>query len=413
MLCNIGWGQLTVSFTSNEVCKGGITLLTSTATTGTGTITNFNWDLNGNGSYNNAIGQSINFQFSTADTFSVGLQVITDQGDTGTTSRSVVVRAQPNAGFQATAVCVGNSTVFINTSTISNGVISSYTWNFGDGITGTGTFPSHQYSAAQTFTASMVATADNGCTDSISGTATIRSLPTVSIVLNGTGELCSTDSTILVASTNASNYFWSTGASGDTLTVKASGWYYLTGSDQFACVNKDSIQIDTLFDPTITEIADTFVIRGNSIQLFASGANSYSWSPSASLNDPTSATPTATPTESTVYSVVGTTSSGCTANRAVSVLVKDDYWIDYTNVITPNGDGVNDVFRIRNIDMFNMCKFRIYNRWGDLMFSRSNYLNDWAGTWDGHPLPADTYYFTIDCADVEGNDFNGAITILK
>ena len=289
-----------------------------------------------------------------------------------------------------------------------------YSWSFGDNTSSSEKLPTHQYATPGNFTVNLTVTAENGCTDSKTGIATVRELPTAAIILNGSTELCDTDSAILIASTNAPTYFWSNGLGGDTLVAKQEEEYILIATDQFGCVNRANIFIEELDAPVVVEHRDTALVKGNSIELSVIGnAASYSWSPSSSLNRASGETVIASPTESTTYRVTGTSSKGCTTTKEVYVRVDDDYTIDYTNVITPNGDGVNDKFRIRNIHRFQFCPLRIYNRYGDMVFSRQDYRNDWEGTFDGGQLPEDTYYFTIDCSDVENNQFTGAITIIR
>ena len=118
LAASLSFAQVTASFVADTVCFGSITSLISTSSTTVGSITNYNWDLNGNGQFNNAIGSSINFQFDNAGIYTVGLQVITDLSDTAETIMNVLVNDRPSANFNATTVCDGNSTLFLNTSFI-------------------------------------------------------------------------------------------------------------------------------------------------------------------------------------------------------------------------------------------------------------------------------------------------------
>ncbi|PCJ83172.1 MAG: hypothetical protein COA57_11810 [Flavobacteriales bacterium] len=403
-------GQLTVDFTTDTVCYGSITQLSDQITTSDSIISEL-WDLTGNGQFNNAMGAVVNYQFGKADTFNVGLQVITDAGDTGTAYKSVIVLAQPVAAYTPTNVCLGNANVFVNQSTISSGTIT-YSWDFGDSSTDTAQYPQHTYATIGTSNTQLIVTADNGCIDTTTSTATVYSLPQVAIILAGNSLICDQDSTILIASTNASSFFWSTGDSGDTLEIGSADWYFLVATDDNACVSRDSVEIAALVAPTISVIPDTFVVKGSSIQLYASGGTGYTWSPSASLDNASSETPMASPTEKTTYTVKGTGSNGCSVEKTVVVDVKDDYWVDATNMITPNGDGMNDVWKVRNIGMFPDCKFLIFNKWGDAVYESTGYQNDWGGTYNGNPLPEDTYYYIIKC-DNEANSFSGAITLVR
>ena len=68
-----------------------------------------------------------------------------------------------------------------------------------------------------------------------------------------------------------------------------------------------------------------------------------------------------------------------------------------TNVITPNGDGVNDALIIENYDpsVNRDSQITVYNKWGDAVFKAAPYLNDWTGTYGSKSLPDGTYYFVF------------------
>jgi gliding motility-associated-like protein len=80
-------------------------------------------------------------------------------------------------------------------------------------------------------------------------------------------------------------------------------------------------------------------------------------------------------------------------------------------IITPNGDGINDLWKVEEIKQYQPCKLVIYSRWGDELFSDNNYNNTWDGTYKGKTLPEGTYYFVLETAD--GKVYKGAINILK
>ena len=68
------------------------------------------------------------------------------------------------------------------------------------------------------------------------------------------------------------------------------------------------------------------------------------------------------------------------------------------NVMTPDGDGVNDMFLIGCLSEFPAASVKIFNRWGDIVYATNNYANDWNGTYEGKPLPAGTYYYYLKLA---------------
>jgi gliding motility-associated-like protein len=110
--------------------------------------------------------------------------------------------------------------------------------------------------------------------------------------------------------------------------------------------------------------------------------------------------------ESGVYSVkVG---DGCQTgvSSTVRVRAKQCNFV-IPNVITPNNDGENDVFRITELDLYKPLSLKVYNRWGKLMYQNSNYLNDW----NGDELPSGTYFIHISAPYFQ--PYKGWLEILR
>jgi gliding motility-associated-like protein len=82
------------------------------------------------------------------------------------------------------------------------------------------------------------------------------------------------------------------------------------------------------------------------------------------------------------------------------------------NVITPNGDGYNDVFDLSEVVRIDSCDIIILDRWGAQVYEQNRYVSGWNGTTQGgDPLPDGTYYFLLVCDDVVR--FRGAITVVR
>jgi len=81
------------------------------------------------------------------------------------------------------------------------------------------------------------------------------------------------------------------------------------------------------------------------------------------------------------------------------------------NGLSINGDGFNDVWVIQGIDDFPNNKVSVFNRWGNLVYEASKYLNTWEGTWQDQPLPSGTYFYLID--DGEGRNYTGWLYLTR
>jgi gliding motility-associated-like protein len=86
--------------------------------------------------------------------------------------------------------------------------------------------------------------------------------------------------------------------------------------------------------------------------------------------------------------------------------------LNIPTAFTPDGDGVNDTWRIRSLTDFPHCNVEIFNQWGSLVFRSSGYGTPWDGRYNGEPAPAGAYYFVIDLGD-HTNKFNGTVTIIR
>ena len=166
---------------------------------------------------------------------------------------------------------------------------------------------------------------------------------------------------------------------------------------------------------TITAASNNVTIsKGYSALLRVTGTGlvTYSWSPSTGLSSTNIANPIASPTQTTVYAVTVSNTMGLSTTVYVTVNVVEDYNITPNNVLTPNGDGVNDKWVIGNLSSYPNNQVQIFDRAGRLLYVQSNYQNEWDGTINGVPLNEDTYYFVINFGSGV-NPKKGFITIVR
>lgn len=159
---------------------------------------------------------------------------------------------------------------------------------------------------------------------------------------------------------------------------------------------------------------DTIIIAGTSANLLATGGDFYNWLPDTALSCNICPSTTATPAQTTTYLVEVENLDGCKDTASVVVDVREDInqIVFIPNVLTPNNDGFNDTWFIKNIQLFPKNGVKIVNRWGDIVFQTNNYQNDWDGTYSGGNLPAGTYYYILDIGGQWGI-LKGDVTILR
>jgi len=149
---------------------------------------------------------------------------------------------------------------------------------------------------------------------------------------------------------------------------------------------------------------DTAVVIGQPLQLFATGSTNFEWAPSIWLNDPLLQNPVAMPQTNIEYVVRVSNSIGCFDTDSIRVrvfTVKPDLFVP--SAFTPNGDGNNDVFRPIAIGMKSVDLFRIYNRWGQLVYSNPDTNAGWDGTFGGRGQETATYVWYAEGVDYLNN----------
>ncbi|MBB6612208.1 gliding motility-associated C-terminal domain-containing protein [Pontibacter sp. Tf4] len=186
-------------------------------------------------------------------------------------------------------------------------------------------------------------------------------------------------------------------------------WVQAVNSNNCESAARYEVKV-TVVEPQANVSGDVTIREGRSTKLVATGGTTYSWSPAIGLTDPTSATPLANPEKTTTYTVTIATPEGCQATASVTVTVVPA--IVPMNAMTPNGDGINDVFHVENLDKYPDCRVEIFTRWGEKIYESKGYSEPWNGTRNGKQLPLGAYYYIIYLSKDEA-PISGSITIIK
>ena len=210
---------------------------------------------------------------------------------------------------------------------------------------------------------------------------------------------------------------WSNSATTQNLTNLSNGTYTFLLTDSNGCQLTDSFTItEPSRDPYAVAGVDTIIWRTDTIQLNGFLGTNYNWEPAYNLSCTNCSNPYAWPDSDVTYKLTITDNIGCLTYDSVRVFVRDKPFPLFfiPNVITPNNDGFNDVWYIRDLEGYPNNEVRIVNRWGDEVFEQTPYENKWAGTWKGQDLPGGTYYYILIIHD-NGKDqkFDGPLTIVR
>ncbi len=160
------------------------------------------------------------------------------------------------------------------------------------------------------------------------------------------------------------------------------------------------------------------LFNGETAVLTATGGTTYLWANANGIvSGQNTAILTVKPTETTTYSVTATNAGGCSETKTITITVtnlptEEGAKANATNIMSPNGDGINDTWVVENIELYPNNSVRIVDRAGRLVYSKKNYDNSWDANLRGIPLAEGTYYYIIDFGD--GKTIKkGFITILR
>jgi len=158
---------------------------------------------------------------------------------------------------------------------------------------------------------------------------------------------------------------------------------------------------------------DTSVVLGQPLQLGASGSVNYAWTPTTWLDNPSIHNPVSLPQNNIEYVVRVSNSIGCFDTDTILVRVfkvKPDLYVP--NAFTPNGDFNNSIFRPIPIGMKSVDIFRVYNRWGQMLYSGTGNGAGWDGKFAGRPQESATYVWYAEGTDYLNNKIKRKGTVI-
>ena len=208
-------------------------------------------------------------------------------------------------------ICTGDSIKL----QVNNENYVNYLWSTGQ--------TSNQITINTANTFNVTITDTNGCVNTNAVTTTLLNLPNINAG-NDVG-ICLGQSKQLLASGGIS-YVWNTNSTLNQFNIAnpianptTTNTYIVTGTDANNCKNKDTITVTVNPNPSITTSANATICAGDSIQIIASGTQSYSWNNANTLSNANIPNPYAHPSQLTNYTVTGTNQFGCTAQKTVTI----------------------------------------------------------------------------------------------
>ncbi len=359
--------------------------------------------------------------FTAVGSYPVTLEVENAWGCKAAIVRNIVIDPPPVVTASGdTIVCVGDPAVLTGFGALT------YTWAPPATLSCVTCNPTNATPLVETVY--TVTGADrNGCTDTATVTVGLRT-HTISNAWGDTAVCFGVP--VQLYDTGGHTYQWlpPTGLSNPTISDPIATPPYTTIYTVIARLGScipDTNQVTVFIYPlpTVDAGPDQRLLAGSTAQIQATGTDiaTYRWWPSETLSCPDCPNPVASMTVRTTYTVDVESKYGCRASDSVTILLYcDNSMVFIPNAFTPNSDGQNDVFYPRGAGIEIIKTFRIYNRWGEMVFERENIeLNDAKNAWDGSykggdPKP-DVYVYIMEatCYTGENISVKGDVTIIK
>jgi gliding motility-associated-like protein len=381
----------------------------------------FTWNF-GNGVTSNV--QNPSEVYDNSGLFTVTLIVTAPGGCADTLTRTDLIDVYSGlvVDFEYDNNCSGDLTQFTDLSVASSGSLNSWNWNFGNGITASLPDPQIYYDLPGTYTVELVVGTDQGCSDTIILPITMDEKPLVSFTVPSEYGCAPYD--VLFTNTTTqdagASYFWSFG-DGTTSNLESPTHTYdstttfsviLVVTSPNGCsdslVQSNFIQLQDPPTAGFTIVNDTLFIPESQsfVNNLSINASTYFWTFddgfSSSLFEPAH-----------IFADAGTfnmclsaiSEFGCESIYCDTIIVFQSAEIAIPSAFTPNGDGANDFFLVRGGPLRSF-EMKIFNEWGNLVFSSTDQLVGWDGTHSDIPQSSGAFEYVITGETLYGEELN-------
>ena len=205
---------------------------------------------------------------------------------------------------------------------------------------------------------------------------------------------------------------WGSGQVTEDISNLPVGYYTFTGTDAQGCLVQDTVYVD---EPELIRITSEVIALSCINQVDAAiNINAFGGTaPYAYLWSNGQTTQNVSALNAGFFSLVVTDNNSCSQAFNFEILVNDNECLDIPNTITPNGDNYNDTWVIENLDLYSNATVKIFNKWGNEIYTSGQAYTPWDGTFNGNPLPSEVYYYIIELNNSEENKYTGTLTIIR
>lgn len=308
---------------------------------------------------------------------------------------------------------------------------SNYNWDFGDtnrtDDTSTAFSPTYTYPDSGVYRVTLHVNKGSTCSDSIS--RFVKVYPKLLSSFTAPNRICPGAKIDFINTSTSTypitQYLWNFDDNNNLSSLKEPSHQFMFGglyNVGLICINSKGC-VDTFFkkivvDPLRPNVgSDTTIVVGEKIQFNGQDIGRYSWYPSQYLSDTGIRNPIGTYPNSGAfhYYIKVVTEAGCISYDTVLVNVINTGHALVPNAFTPNGDGRNDVVRPLMVGFKEISTFKIFNRYGELVFSTNTIGDGWDGTYKGQTAEMGVFYWLLEAIDIKGNKVleKGDVTLIR
>jgi gliding motility-associated-like protein len=345
-------------------------------------------------------------------------------------SKSVVAN-MPSWGDERQLYTLKCDNLTVNFKNTSSGGFS-YLWRFGvNNATSTEAEPTFTYPDTGTYYVTLIVNPGTTCVDSITKQVKLYNGFDADFDING--PLCPEQTInfegVIVneAHNPAISYQWyfenqlHDTALNTTYSFPKPGGLknvLFVAKSQLGCIDS-TLKIIPIDSISIKTSEDTIIVLGYDFSLKVNTNEEVIWSPTNYIDDPQSKNPKFDFPDTGIYTYVvsAISKSGCINTDTINITVVKNPQMYLPNAFTPNGDGLNDVFRPTIVGYSIINTFEVYNRYGQLVYKAANNNNPgWDGTYNERPADVGVYYYRITYTSPmsdERQELNGDVTLLR
>ncbi|MES2591150.1 MAG: PKD domain-containing protein [Bacteroidota bacterium] len=410
-----------------------------------GSISSWSWNF-GDGSVS-VTTQNAVYMYMNAGAYTVSLIVASANGCKDTVVKNVVVHPLPVAHFTTDNACDGSSVAFNDASSIpvnpGNDALQSWSWDFGDNTApATGQTPSHLYGGIGSYAVQLTVVSDFGCIDLDNSTVVVNPNPVVNFISSdtiGCEELCVTFQ---------NNSSISTGTMAAALLNYGDGNTSVGSQDLLNCYKNDSVYASVSYTLTLTVTSDSGCVssltKNNYITVYplpeagfnvqpstvmitdpvisvtdiSTGAELWNWNfddlQTSNIYNP--APHTYSDTGTYVIRLITSNQYSCADTAYQTITVEPKFLFYIPSAFSPNEDGLNDSF-IPKGSFINEFEMKIFDRWGNLIYSSESIDKPWDGKANrgSEVAQQDVYVYSIKVTDFKNlkHIFRGIVTLVK